>query len=541
MRWTWMTVLVLLTGCDGIDLRKLVTQHDARTRVDAESAGEHCPLGGRAFLAGLDLNDNGALDDAEVTSTEYVCTTPTPGVLVHMQAVAPGEQCPHGGHVSRAGQDTNGNDVLEDGEVTREVYGCADPAPGGVLHRTQHQPPGGHIPPWLCSWGRTWVEAGTDTNGNGLLDDDEVRAMEHVCIEPARLVVAQAPERAGTTCPKGGTRVQAGVDEDGNGSLEGLEVHGTLYVCEALLTLHGDYTVRSASDLAALQHVSRIQGSLRIDDASITELSLPALSVVDHTLRLWNNQLLTRVDLPALRFVGDDFDVSANPALSTLLAGGANHLRLLVGRGVVVSNNDQLRSLSGLLSVSPRVNLLLTDNDALEFHPGEESPLVSVDNLMGSLIVQGNAALQALPLSNLFHVGGDVSIANNQALRSLSGLSPESIGESLDIIGNEALRELASLTELRHLTELRVSGNPALTTLEGLSALSSLQSLQVSDNVSLARLELTSLHQVAQAFAVTGNAGLPSCLATSLADAVYTGDAGQLAISGNDDAATCGE
>ncbi|NVJ13310.1 hypothetical protein [Myxococcus sp. AM010] len=541
MRWTWMAVVLLAAGCDGIDLRKLVTQHEARTRVDAESAGDHCPLGGRAFLAGLDLNDNGVLDDGEVTSTEYVCATPTPGVLVHLQDVPPGEQCPHGGHVSRAGQDVNGNDLLEDNEITREVYGCAESASRQVLHRTRHQPPGGHVPPWLCSWGRTWVEAGPDANGSGLLDDDEVRAMESVCIEPARLMVTQAPELAGAACPQGGARVQAGVDADGDGVLGGPELHMTAFVCETLHTFYGDYTVRTPADLAALQRISRIQGSLVLSDTSLTELRLPGLAVVDRSVRLLNNQLLTQVDLPGLRFVGDDFEVSSNPALSTLQAGGADHQRLFVGRGLVVNNNDQLRGLSGLLSVSPRVNLLLMDNASLEFSPGEESPLLGVDNLMGSLTVAGNDALHALPLSNLFHVGESILIARNKALRSLDGLNPWTIGGGLDISDNEALHEIASLTQLRHLSELSVKGNPALTTLEDLSALSTLKSLRVLDNASLVQLGLTALHQVDQAFEVTGNLELPSCLATSLAASVYTGDAGQLHISGNDDTATCGE
>lgn len=541
MRWTWMAVVMLAAGCDGINLRELVTQHEARMRVDPESAGDRCPLGGRAFLAGLDLNDNGVLDDTEVTSTEYVCTTPTPGVLVHMQDVPPGEQCPHGGHVSRAGQDVNGNDVLEDGEVTREVYGCTEPVSPRVIHRSQHQPPSATVPPWLCSWGRTWVEAGPDANGNGLLDEDEVRAMESVCVEPTRLMVVYVPEFAGAACPQGGTGIRLGVDSNDDGMLSGPEVHKTAFVCEALHTLHGDYTVRTPADLAALQRISRIQGSLLINDASITELSLPGLAVVDCTLRLWNNQLLTQVDLPVLRFVGDDLDVTANPALDRLQAGGADHQRLFVGQGVVVSHNDRLRSLSGLVSVSPRESLLVVGNDALAFHPKEDSVLVNVDNLMGSLTVTDNNALQALPFSNLFHVGGNVRVSGNPALRSLEGLSPRSIGGALVISENEALQAISSLAPVRHLSELRVMGNPALTTLEGLSGLSTLASLRVSDNASLTRLGLTSLHQVGQAFDVTDNLELPSCLATALASAVYTGDAGQLHISGNDDTATCGE
>ncbi|QQR43888.1 hypothetical protein JKA73_33580 [Myxococcus xanthus] len=541
MRWIWLAALVLLEGCDSINLRELVTQHEARTRVDPEPAGDRCPLGGRAFLAGLDLNDNGVLDDTEVTSTEYVCTTPTPGVLVHMQDVPPGEQCPLGGHVSRAGQDVNGNDVLDDGEVTREVYGCAEPAAARVVHRTRHHPPTDHAPPWSCGWGRTWVEAGADTNGNGLLDDKEVHAMESVCVGPTRLMVVHSPEIAGPTCPNGGTRVQAGVDASEDGVLVGPEIDVTLFVCEALHSFHGNYTVQTPADLAALQRISRIQGSLILEDASVTELRLPGLAVVERSLHIFNNQLLTQVELPGLRFVGDTFEVFANPALSTLQTSSNEYPRLFVGRSVAVTNNGQLRSLSGLLNVSPRVELLLMDNDALEFNPGEESPLLGVDNLMGTLIVAGNDALQALPLSRLFHVGEGIIIARNKALRSLNGLNPWTIGGGLEISDNETLREIASLTQIRHLPELSVKENPALTTLEDLGALSTLKSLRVVDNVSLIRLGLTGLHQVDQAFEVTGNLELPSCLAASLAASVYTGDAGSLHISGNDDTATCSE
>ena len=541
MQWTWMAVVLLAAGCDDISLRELVTQHEARTRVDPEPAGDRCPLGGRAFLAGLDLNDNGVLDDSEVTSIEYVCTTPTPGVLVHMQDVPPGEQCPLGGHVSRAGQDVNGNDALEDGEVTREVYGCTEPVSPRVIHRSQHQPPSAAVPPWLCSWGRTWVEAGLDANGNGLLDDDEVRAVVSVCVEPARLKVVYMPELAGAACPQGGTGIRLGVDSNGDDVLWGPEVHKTAFVCEALHTLHGDYTVRTPADLAALQRISRIQGSLLINDASITELSLPGLAVVDRSLRLWNNQLLTQVDLPVLRFVGDDLDVTANPALDRLQAGGTDEQRLFVGRGVVVSHNDRLRNLNGLVSVSPRESLLVEGNDVLAFHPKEDSVLVNVDNLMGSLTVTDNNALQALPFSNLVHVGGNVRVSGNPELRFLEGLSPWSIGGWLVISENKALQALYSLAPLRHLSELSVKGNPALTTLEDLSGLSTLASLRVSDNASLVQLGLSSLHQVGQVFDVTDNLELPSCLATSLAADVYTGDAGQLHISGNNDTATCGE
>ncbi|GHH00636.1 hypothetical protein [Comamonas sp. JC664] len=538
MRWTWLAVVVLASGCEGIDLRKLVTQHEVRTRMADEPAGAHCPAGGRALHAGLDLNDNGVLDDDEVTSTEYVCGTGVEGLLVHLQTLPPGEQCPFGGHVSRAGQDVNGNGVLDEGEVTREVHGCTERVTARVLHRSRHVPPLPETPPWKCGWGDTWVEAGPDVNGNGLLDDDEVRAMTRVCTDPARLQVNHHTESAGTTCTEGGARIEVGDDADEDGVLVGHEIQGTAFVCEALHTLHGDYTVRTPADLAVLQRISRVQGALLIDETALTEVRLPGLAVVDRTFRIWNNPFLTQIDLPGLRFVGDDLDVSANQRLGGLKAGGAEYQRLFVGRSFVLSGNPQLKRLNGLAAVSPRLSMLLKDNTTLEFHPGEDTPFVSIDLLQGSLEVTGNETLQALPFRQLFHVR-DVQISGNASLRTLEGLNPESITGSLVVAQNEALREVTGLSRVEHLSLLTVEDNPLLTGLTGLSALRTVASLHVENNASLVRFDLPNLSQVHESFIVRDNARLPTCLASALSAAVYTGEAKRLDISGNDDAASC--
>jgi uncharacterized delta-60 repeat protein len=43
------------------------------TRADEEAAGAHCPSGGVALRSGIDADGDGLLDDAEVSSTRYVC------------------------------------------------------------------------------------------------------------------------------------------------------------------------------------------------------------------------------------------------------------------------------------------------------------------------------------------------------------------------------------------------------------------------------------------------------------------------------------
>jgi hypothetical protein len=540
MRRMWMVVLAFTLGCDGISLDQLTMQYPPLTRLESEPAGSHCPHGGHSVTTGLDRNGNGELDDDEVASTEYACATSVPGVLVRVQAVAPGERCAHGGQVARAGPDADGNGTLEDGEVTREVYGCMEPEPEKVLHRTVKQPRVSPPPPWECSWGYTWVEAGPDMNGNGQLDDAEVRTQTSLCVDPARLMVEHVPELAGTACIDGGTRIQAGIDGDGDGQLSDYEAYAATFVCKALFTFNGDYFVRTPEDLAALQVISRIQGSLQVADTLVTELRLPWLVVVDRSVRLRNNQLLTLVELQGLRFVGDDLEVSTNPKLETLRAGSAYGDRLIVGRSFAVAGNPALRTLTGLQSVSPRMDVLLLNNDALEFHPGEEPPLLGIDFLMGLLRVSGNDALQALPFANLLHAN-DISIAQNKSLLSLEGLSPGSIGSSLDLQNNEALVDVSALAGVRSLDTLNVAGNTALTSLVGLDSLDLVKSLRVVDNPKLVRFDLPALSQVSQSFTVIGNPKLPTCLAAALAADAYKGIAEELNIIDNDDVATCGD
>src|ERR1043165_5316130 len=42
-------------------------------RVDSEPDGPNCVDGGVAINTGIDLDDDGFLDDNEITSTQYVC------------------------------------------------------------------------------------------------------------------------------------------------------------------------------------------------------------------------------------------------------------------------------------------------------------------------------------------------------------------------------------------------------------------------------------------------------------------------------------
>lgn len=117
----------------------------------------------------------------------------------------------------------------EDGK-TGEAGPPGDPG-ASALTRTAAEPAGEN-----CPFGGVVVEVGTDTNGNGTLDDNEVVAANtsYVCNgEGTSALVATSPEPAGEHCPFGGTQIDTGLDVNNNGTLDASEINpaATSYVC----------------------------------------------------------------------------------------------------------------------------------------------------------------------------------------------------------------------------------------------------------------------------------------------------------------------
>jgi len=107
---------------------------NALTSTSNEPSGANCPNGGIKVDVGLDSNDNGTLDASEVTGTSYVCNGNGTNSLVRTVAEAPGSNCPFGGTRIESGLDKNNNGVLDDAEVVASAtaYVC-DFGPGGAI------------------------------------------------------------------------------------------------------------------------------------------------------------------------------------------------------------------------------------------------------------------------------------------------------------------------------------------------------------------------------------------------------------------------
>ena len=504
----------VLTGLDqdhnGVldDVEVLSTQYvcaDAiptvRTRTQVEPPGSHCFHGGQAVHSGLDFDGNGHLDDPEVSSTEYVCATTVPFILMTAQPVAPRATCPRGGMVTRVGHDANGNGLLDDEEVAREVEVCNEPVP--VVSRVRRLPDTSST----CVRGGSVVQAGLDLDLDGFLDLPEASATAYACdVEPAHLRVQHSQvEPGGWHCAARGTRVDAFEDLDGDTLPDPGGYTTTFYLCEATRTYDGDYVVTSDMDLVALEGVDRLRGDLRIQAPSRAEVILPTLAIIDGSLVVRGNSSLKWLDLGMLRFIGGDAELRDNAQLEEMALGDESQ-PLRVAGSLIVEKNPKLFSLKSLIAVVPTHNITVRANDTLE-SPGLMPHVVT---LTGSLTLQDNPLLTGTPFINLAQVHGDLRLVNNAMIAGPFGLEQlQSVDGALELRDNPQLETLAPLGRLVSVGALELLNNLRLPDTSGLISLTRAGHIHVQNNAALVSVgDMPLLTSVDEEFFVRVNASL---------------------------------
>ncbi len=100
-------------------------------------------------------------------------------------------------------------------------------------------------PDSVCPNGGIRVDAGTDDNGNGVLDPAETNSTQNVCNDvndasgtdgeaaPTALFLVTA-EPAGSNCARGGKQISVGTDRNEDGFLDPWEVTSSDYACNRL-------------------------------------------------------------------------------------------------------------------------------------------------------------------------------------------------------------------------------------------------------------------------------------------------------------------
>ncbi|PLX04572.1 MAG: hypothetical protein C0595_02665 [Marinilabiliales bacterium] len=118
------TLLVISLGCE----KKGLDGKNSLLDLIIESAGENCPSGGYKIVSGLDLNSNGFLDENEILSEEYICNGDN-GIngissLINVIPEPSGDFCEYGGIKVESGLDQNNNGLLDNDEVNAINYVC---------------------------------------------------------------------------------------------------------------------------------------------------------------------------------------------------------------------------------------------------------------------------------------------------------------------------------------------------------------------------------------------------------------------------------
>jgi hypothetical protein len=197
--------------------------------------------------------------------------------------------------------------------------------------------------------------------------------------------------------------------------------------------LEGSFTIKNSADVAMLQEVEEITGSLLIDASGLGSLSLPKLQRVGTHLEFRNNTFDT-FDMPALVEVGGNVLLYNNSALVSIES--LDGLDEIPG-ALQVSGSPLLVSLEGLEGVTSVGSWLTISAPVTDLLP--LSNLTSA----GALTIQSNTLTDLSGLDALTTVDGSVNISQNTTLESLSGLDAlTTVGGGLSITNNPALTDL---------------------------------------------------------------------------------------------------
>lgn len=113
---------------------------NALVSTSVEPPGANCPSGGIKIETGIDANGNRALDPSEVdgTSTSYVCNGTGENSLIKTSAEPAGTNCPFGGTKIETGLDADNNGTLDAAEVNPAAtnYVCTFGPSGAISPST---------------------------------------------------------------------------------------------------------------------------------------------------------------------------------------------------------------------------------------------------------------------------------------------------------------------------------------------------------------------------------------------------------------------
>ena len=261
-----------------------------------------------------------------------------------------------------------------------------------------------------CEFGGIAVHSGLDSNKDGMLSPEEISSTEYICNgggggSASTLFSTEELDVGDANCPTGGFAVSMGLDTDGNGVLDGDEITDTEYLCNGLDgedarptgVLEGSYTITNSLDEYWLSSITAITGDLQISAPGLISLSLPALTSVGGHMHIEGNATLTSLSLPSLTSIVRSLRISSNGALTSL--SGLNALTH-VGGHLNIEENTTLTSLSLSEFYNLGGDLDIRNNAALA-----SVSLPALNSIGDRLLIEDNAALcNSLAFDLLYHL-----------------------------------------------------------------------------------------------------------------------------------------
>ena len=170
------TIFFFLITTAIISCKEVVTQTTLHSLIatTTELPGSNCANGGLRIESGVDHNGNEILDETEITDTSYLCAAEpldAQNSLVSITDEPVGTNCANGGLKVESGLDNDGDGVLDQAEITTTSYLCTPDALNAQnsLIDISNEPSGTN-----CENGGIKIDTGLDANDNGLLDNEEV-------------------------------------------------------------------------------------------------------------------------------------------------------------------------------------------------------------------------------------------------------------------------------------------------------------------------------------------------------------------------------
>ncbi len=223
--------LFILLSCGKESLKLERNGLDSLIKTSVEASGEHCANGGIKVQVGNDSNANGTLDPEEVTSTNYVCNGLNGySTLIDVIQEAPGSTCSNGGVKVRSGLDLNNDSILNADEIQSVFTICNGNDGDNSLIKTSIENPGGN-----CETGGIKIETGIDTNENNTLDENEIENVKYICNgNDGNISLYNIKQANLENCPAGGYLIEAGIDTNSNGILDAEEINNSFNICNGL-------------------------------------------------------------------------------------------------------------------------------------------------------------------------------------------------------------------------------------------------------------------------------------------------------------------